>query len=393
MIGFIQELQRRTPLGWLQLSHHRSRLLVAISGIAFADVLIFMQLGFQNALYDSNTTLNRAVVADIILISPQSRNMQNMSTFSRRRLFQAADVPGVKSAEAMYIGLVTWKNPQTRRKTSVQAIGFNPEQPALNIPEVNTQLDKIKLPDNFLFDRGARGDYDQVFSQIDGGKTVSTEIEKRTINISGLFKLGASFGADGTLISSDENFLRIFPRRQVGSINLGLISIQPGYDVEQVAAALKSHLKNNEDVKVLTHAEYIQFEEDHWRKESPIGFIFGLGVSMGFIVGIIIVYQVLSTDVNAHIKEYATFKAMGYQNSYLLGVIFEEAIILAVLGFIPGFIVPLGIYKLARNATNLPLYMTLARALIVLSLTIIMCAISGTIATRKLQSADPADMF
>ncbi|MBD2293677.1 FtsX-like permease family protein [Anabaena sphaerica FACHB-251] len=393
MIGFIQELQRRTPLGWLQLNHHKSRLLVAVSGIAFADVLIFMQLGFQNALYDSNTTLNRAVLADIVLISPQSRNMQNMSTFSRRRLSQAADVPGVKSAEAMYIGLVTWKNPQTKRKTTVQAIAFNPEQPALNIPEINAQLDTIKLPDNFLFDRGARGDYDQVFTQIDAGKTVSTEIEKRTINISGLFKLGASFGADGTIISSDENFLRIFPRRQAGSINLGLINIKPGYEVEKVAAALKAHLKNNEDVKVLTHAEYIKFEEDYWKKESPIGFIFTLGVSMGFIVGVIIVYQVLSTDVNAHLKEYATFKAMGYNNSYLLGVIFEEAIILAALGFIPGFIVPLGIYQLARNATNLPIYMTLARALFVFILTIIMCTISGTIATGKLQSADPADMF
>jgi putative ABC transport system permease protein len=392
MTKFMQTLQRRTPLGWLQLNHHKSRLLVALSGIAFADVLIFMQLGFQNALYDSNTSLNRAVLADIVLISPQSRNMQNMSTFSRRRLFQAADVPGVKSAEAMYIGLVTWKNPQTRRKTSVQAIGFNPEQAVLDIPEVNAQLDKLKLPDNFLFDRGARGKYDQVFSQIDSGEIVTTEIEKRTINITGLFKLGASFGADGTLISSDENFLRIFPRRQVGSINLGLISIQPGYKPEQVVSALRSHLKN-EDVKVFTKQEFIKFEEDYWKKESPIGFIFTLGVSMGFIVGVIIVYQVLSTDVNAHIKEYATFKAMGYRNIYLLSVVFEEAIILAALGFIPGLIVPLGLYQLTRNATNLPIYMTLTRALIVFLLTIIMCTISGTIATGKLQSADPADMF
>ncbi|MEY3255323.1 MAG: hypothetical protein RLZZ29_454, partial [Cyanobacteriota bacterium] len=92
MMGLIQEFQRRTPLGWLQLSRHRSRLLVAISGIAFADVLIFMQLGFQNALYDSNTRLNRAMIGDIVLISPQSKNMQNMSTFSRRRLLQAADI-------------------------------------------------------------------------------------------------------------------------------------------------------------------------------------------------------------------------------------------------------------------------------------------------------------
>ncbi|MCF4969560.1 ABC transporter permease DevC [Nostoc sp. CMAA1605] len=387
-----QQLQSRTPLGWLQLSHNKNRLLVALAGIAFADVLIFMQLGFQNALYDSNTRLNRTFLADIILISPQSRNMQNLATFSRRRLLQAADIPGVKSAEGLYIGSLTWKNPQTRRKTTVQAIGFNPEQPALNVPEINSQLNKIKLPDTFLFDRGARGEYEKVFQQVDAGQIVTTEVDKRTITIGGLFKLGASFGADGTLISSDENFLRLFPRRQSGSISLGLINVKPGYDPQQVAANLKDYLKS-EDIKVLTRAEYIKMEEDYWKTESPIGFIFGLGVSMGFIVGVIIVYQVLSTDVNAHMKEYATFKAMGYRNSYLLGVIFEEAIILAVLGFIPGFIVPLGLYSLAANATNLPIYMTAVRAIVVLSLTIIMCAISGAVATQKLQSADPADMF
>jgi putative ABC transport system permease protein len=388
----IKELQRRTPLGWLQLSHHKSRLFVAIAGIAFADVLMFMQLGFQNALYDSNTRLNRALLADIILMSPQSRNMQNMSTFSRRRLLQAADVPGVQSATAMYIGLVTWKNPQTLRKTTVQAIGVTPEQLTLDLPDVNAQLDKIKLPDFFIFDRGARGEYQEVFRQLDAGRTVSTEVDKRTITISGLFQLGASFGADGTIISSEENFLRLFPRRLAGSISLGLINIQPGSDPQQVVEALKLHLQN-EDIKVLTREEFIKFEEDYWKSESPIGFIFSLGVSMGFIVGVIIVYQVLSTDVNAHLKEYATFKAMGYRNSYLLGVIFEEAIILAVLGFIPGLIVPLGLYQLAHNATNLPIYMTLLRAVIVLLLTIIMCTISGIIATQKLQSADPADMF
>ena len=146
-------------------------------------------------------------------------------------------------------------------------------------------------------------------------------------------------------------------------------------------------------MRVLTRQEFIKFEEDYWKKESPIGFIFTLGVSMGFMVGVILVYQVLSTDVNSNLKEYATFKAMGYQNSYLLSVIFEEAIILAALGFIPGFFIPLGLYQLARNATNLPIYMTLTRALMVFIMTIIMCAISGAIATNKLQSADPADMF
>ena len=391
MIGFIQQLQRRTPLGWLQLSHEKSRLLVALSGIAFADVLMFMQLGFQNALYDSNTRLNRVLQTDIVLVSPQARNIQSLSTFSRRRLYQAADIQGVKSAEPLYINTVTWKNPQTRRKTMIQVMGFNPEKSALKLPEVNQQLETIKLPDTFLFDRSAKGEYKEAFAQIDRGKTVTTEIEKHTISINGLFKLGSSFGADGTLISSDQNFLRLFPRRQAGSISLGLIYLEPGYDSKQVATALQSYLTN--DVKVLTREEFIKFEEDYWKRESPIGFIFGLGVSMGFMVGVIIVYQVLSTDVNAHMKEYATFKAMGYNNLYLLGVVFEEAIILAFLGFIPGAIIPFGLYNLTRNATNLPIYMTLARAFMVLLLTIAMCIISGAIATRKVQSADPADMF
>jgi putative ABC transport system permease protein len=159
----------------------------------------------------------------------------------------------------------------------------------------------------------------------------------------------------------------------------------------QTLKALKAHLPN--DVLVLTRQEFIEFERNYWSTNTPIGFIFSLGVTMGFIVGVIIVYQVLSTDVNAHMGEYATFKAMGYRNRYLLTVVFEEAVILAIIGFIPGVGIATGLYHLTRNATNLPLYMTLARGIFVFVLTMVMCAISGAIATRKLQSADPADMF
>ncbi|MDZ8025734.1 MAG: ABC transporter permease DevC [Nostoc sp. SerVER01] len=391
MIGFIHQIQRRTPLGWLQLSREKGRLLVALSGIAFADVLMFMQLGFQSALYDSNTKLSRTLNADIVLVSPQARNTQNLGTFSRRRLYQAKDIPGVQSAQAFYSNTITWKHPETRKDTSMQVIGFEPEQPALNLPEVNQQLKKIKLPDRVLFDRNSRGSYKDAIAQVEGGKIVSTEIERRTVTITGLFTLGASFGADGILIGSDQTFLHFFPRREAASINLGLIKLQPGYDPKQVATALDSHLPN--DVRVMTHQEYIEFEQSYWQKESPIGFIFGLGTAMAFVVGVVIVYQVLSTDVNSHIKEYATFKAMGYRNQYLLAVVFEEAIILAFFGFIPGLILPIGLYNLAAKATALPILMTLSRALLVLILTIIMCGISGAIATRKLQSADPADMF
>ncbi|AFY30915.1 ABC transporter permease DevC [Calothrix sp. PCC 7507] len=392
MIGFISQLQRRTPLGWLQLSNQKSRFLVSLSGVAFADLLMFMQLGFQSALFDSATRLHQVLRADVVLVSTQARNLSFMSTFPRRRLYQAADVAGVKSAEAMYTNNITWKNPETHKETGMLMIGFDPEKPAFNLPEVNNQLSVITLPDTVIFDAASRGDYKQAIAQVSQGKPVTTEIDRRTISINGLFTVGASFGADGSLITSDQNFLRLFPKREAGSVSIGLIQLQPGYDPKQVANALKAYLPKD-DVKVLTYEEFIEFEKDYWKKNTAIGFIFTLGVAMGFTVGVIIVYQVLSTDVNAHMKEYATFKAMGYNNFYLLGVVFEEALILALLGFIPGMSVSFGLYALTRNATNLPLFMTVARAIQVLTLTFVMCMISGAIATRKVQSADPADMF
>ncbi len=393
MIGFIQKLQRRTPLGWLQLNRHKGRFLVAISGVAFADLLMLMQLGFRNALFKSATQLHENLRADIVLLSPQALNLQDLSTFTRRRIYQAMDVPGVATAEPLYNSLVTWKNPQTRQKTQVMIIGFNPDKPAFDFPAVNRNIDAVKLPDTILFDEATRGEYSKVIAQIKQGETVKTEVTGKTVTIGGLFTVGASFAADGTLMTSDQNFLRLFPRQDSGSVNLGLIRLKPGYEPEQIAEKLKYHLRDADDIKILTKAEFINFEKAYWQTNTPIGFIFSLGTTMGFIVGVIIVYQVLSTDVSAHIKEYATFKAMGYKNRFLLSVVFEEAIILALLGFISGAVISTGLYALTRNATNLPLYMTVMRTIQVQIMTIIMCMISGAVATRKVQSADPADMF
>jgi putative ABC transport system permease protein len=391
-LKFIQNLTRRTPLGWLQLTHHKSRFIVAISGVAFADLLMLMQLGFQGALFDSAVVLHLKLKADIFIISPQALNIGAMSTFPRRRLYQAMDVTGVESVQPMYVSLVTWKNPQTRDKKNLIIVGFNPDEPIFNLPEVNSQLAKIKQSDIVLFDRKAIGDYEQVVERVDAGKPVTTEIERRTISVNGLFSIGSSFSADGHLMTSEDNYLRLFSRQSQGNINVGLITLKPGYDSQQVVQQLKSYLPK-EDIKVLTRAEYIAFEQGYWQQQTPIGPIFNLGAIMGFLVGIIIVYQVLSTDVNAHLREYATFKAMGYSNIYLLGIVFEEALILAIVGFIPGLIVSTALYTVVGGATNLPIAMTILRATQVFTGTLIMCMLSGAVATSKVQAADPADMF
>jgi putative ABC transport system permease protein len=384
-------LKNRTPLGWLQLKHDKFRLLTALSGIAFADILIFMQLGFMNALYTSNTQYPRKLNGDIVLTSTQATNFNRPYTFPRRRLYQAMDVPGVESAEPLYIGSLDWRNPQTKEKTSMTVVGFDPAKPAFNLPEVNRQLDKLKIPDTVLFDQASRGKYDQVISQIQQGKTITTESDRTTVTVAGVFKVGASFVDDGVLITSDQTFMRLFPRKQPELVGLGIIDLKNDSNPEQVRTYLNNYLAD--DVKAYTYQEYIDSELEYIQTQSPIGFVFTLGAMMGFVVGIVIVYQVLSTDVNDHMAEYATFKAMGYKNSYLLGVVFEEAIILSIIGFVPSVAIAAGLYQLTAAATALPIVLPASRAVTVLIMTIFMCGISGAIATRKLQSADPADIF
>lgn len=390
-IPILHQLQRRTWLGWSQLSHQTGRLMVALAGIAFADIMIFMQLGFQASLFDSNTQIREALDTDLVLVSPKAKSTQSLSTFTRRRLYQALDTPGVAHVTPLYSSTITWKNPQTRQDASIQIIGFDPDYPAFQLPELNAQLHKVKLPEVVLLDRQSRGDYAEMLAALDAGEVITTEADGRTLRIQGLFTLGASFGTDGILMTSDQNFLRFFPRRDAGSPSLGLVELEPGADLDKVAAALNQTLP--EDVEAFTQADFVQAEKDLLNEESPIGFIFTMGAMMAFVVGLVIVYQVLSTDVNAHLKEYATFKAMGYHQRYLLGVIFEEAIILAFLGFIPGVVLPIGLYHVAAQATSLPIRMTVSRATTVFVMTLLMCLMSGAIATRKLEAADPADMF
>jgi putative ABC transport system permease protein len=386
-----KSLKNRTPLGWLQLKHDKFRLFTALSGIAFADILIFMQLGFMNALYSANTQYPRKINGDIILTSTQATNFNEPYTFPRRRIYQAMDVPGVKSAEPLYIGSLSWRNPQNKEKTSMMVLGFDPAKAMFDLPQVNSQLDKVKLPDTVLFDRASRGEYDRVIEQVQQGQKITTESDRTTITIDGLFTVGASFADDGALITSDQNFMRLFPRKQPGLVSIGVIKLRQGQNPETIRKYLNTYLAD--DVQAYTYREYVDAELAYIQNSSAIGFVFTLGTMMGFIVGIVIVYQVLSTDVNDHMAEYATFKAMGYKNSYLLLVVFEEALILSVIGFIPSVAIAAGLYQLTAAATALPIILPASRAVTVLIMTILMCGISGAIATRKLQSADPADIF
>lgn len=382
---------RKTPLAWLQLKREKTRLTVALAGIAFADILIFFQLGLLEGLLDSVAKPYAILKGDLFLINPLFESLNVVRSFPRQRLYQAAGTTGVESLNFMYIERGEWRNPQTLKNETAMVFAIAPDRPSMTLPEVQSHQDQLKLLNHILFDRTApEALFGNILEPLAQSGSVPIQFNDVQTSVIGTFTLGASFAANGNIITSHSTFLRLFPDRQANQIDIGIIQLEPGTNIEQVQAAMRSSLN---DVLVLTQAEFVEHEKQYWQTNSPIGILFGFGAVIGFVVGTVIVYQILYSDVSDHLPEYATLKAMGYGDAYLISILLQESLIMAVLGFIPGFTVSLGLYSLVTAATFIPIAMSVNRAVLVLILTIVMCVVSGSIAMRKLQEADPADIF
>ncbi len=382
---------RRIPLSWLLLTRQPVRLLVALAGISFAGILMFMQLGFRDGLFDASVTAHRLFDADVVLISPRSASSVSMEAFPRRRLVQTLADPDVDGVTPVHWGLMLWRNPETRRNRSILALGFNPDAPFFVDPSLAEKTHALKQKGRILFDQLSRPEFGPIADWFRDGRVVETEIAGNRVRVAGLVSLGTSFGADGNLLTSTETFLDLMPQKPPGAIEVGLVRLKPGADPEQVVSRLRQRLPK--DVSVLTKQGFIDFEQNYWKSSTSIGFIFTLGAAMGFVVGCVIVYQVLYTDVSDHLPEYATLMAMGYRLSHLLGVVVREGFYLAAMGYVPAYMAGQGLYWFVRDATKLPVGMDLSRALTVLVMILVMCMLSSFLAMRRLIDADPAEIF
>jgi putative ABC transport system permease protein len=378
-------------LGWLQLKHKPLRLIVALSGISFAVLLIMMQLGFRSALFESAVRFHERFDYDIALFSPDSVFIVRPQPFSIRRLYQTLAFDAVEDITPVYIFPSVWKNPWDNMRRSINTIGFHPDSPLLAIEGFDQAKQLLTQQDVVLFDSGSRPEFGPVEETLLAGEPVVTEINDREIEVVGLFEMGTSFGIDGTVITSDDNWLRLFPGRSRNEIQLGLVRLKAGSDANRVRDTLAEYLPA--DVLVMTKQQFVQREKNYWNSATPIGYIFAFGAIMGFVVGAIIVYQILFADVSEHLNEYATLRAIGYRNRFVSGIVLQQAVILAVLGYLPGLAVVYWLYGKAAAATNLPLYITQERALTVFLMTLAMCAISALMAVRKVHRLDPADVF
>lgn len=423
----------KIPLVWYSLTHDLRQTAVGVLGVAFSAILMFMQLGFLGAVRNTATTILDKLEFDIMLVSPTYLYFYDTGSFPRIRLEQARSVPGVKGAVPLQVGFNTWSRSGGAETSgsgsatevlpvalrAIFILGYDPadqpfrraEVPGLNMRVVSStegggcekvenprDLNILKQPDTILFDRDSHPDFGPVelLDPCLGPKArtdrpARTIVGQREVEVVGSFDLAIGFGADGALLVGDENFRRLFGGRSLNEVSIGLIRTSDA-DPEDVAAAIESALPT-EDVRVFTRAEILEQETRYWIREKPVGIIFGLGIVVACAVGVVFVYQILSSDITKRFSEFATLKAMGYPDRAVSGLVIKQALILSNAGFFPGLIVAAILDRLVSAATRMPIELTNFDVIAVYLATTFICMLSALFSVGKVRRADPAELF
>ncbi len=379
------------PLAWLQLMSDRRRFFAAIAGIGFAVIMMMFQLGLHEALLNGAVVVHRHLRADLVMLSGQYDFVAVNQPFTERRLQQARALAEVESVAVLHTRQALWRHPLTGKLQQMMVLGLRVGEAPLALPELERSGAVLQRLGSVLFDRVSRPQYGPVAELLANGGAFETEVNQRRVRVEGLFALGTTLAVDANLAMSEQTFQGLFPDTPPGLINVGLIRLREGADAKAVRDVLRERLLP--DVQILTRDDYGQLEKNYWTKRTPLGFAIGASMVVGLIVGAVIVYQILYTDVTEHLPEYATLKAMGYDDGFFIRLVLGQALVLTLGGYVPGVLVSAVLYRLMGLATNIAPHLTIGNLLIVLLLTAGMCAAAGMLATRRLRHARPAEIF
>ncbi|MEM8865476.1 MAG: FtsX-like permease family protein [Planctomycetota bacterium] len=392
----------RIRLAWKNLTHDPRRLAVACAGIAFAVLLMFVQVGFENALFTSQVRLIGKLEGDIFITSRARFALAAEKRFPLALLQQAQACEGVAEASPVYaewtLSVLKNLSPGASSKGyRIRSIGVRPGDSVFRSPEIARQADRLREPMTALIDiRSKTPNFAFPMDDREALAAAPAELAGKRVQLVGTFDLGADFVHDGNLVMSTPTFAKYFPYRKrfedpLSVVDIGVVRVADGQKPSEVRKRIAARVGNG--VEVYTRRELKDRETSFWKKNTPIGVVFWAGKVIGFVVGVVICYQVIFSDISDHMPEFATLKAMGYGADYFTRLIVTEGLWLAIMGFVPGALVSWALYIWLGEKTGLQMDMTLGVLGLVLASTVVMCVISGLLAVRKLLNADPANLF
>lgn len=427
----------KTPLALHNLLHQPLQTGVSVAGVAFALLLVFMQLGFMGAVAHTATNVLGALDFDVLVRAPDYLHLYEAGQIQRSDLNVAANTPGVESATPLWISVQNWRSlpSQTQHRAGdfqsqflpIAVMAYEPHSPLFQTPQLQSLAPSL-YSDTILLDDSTQAAYGPWrdrplipllpwrfghFSDADVGR--HTEIGGRDFTIAGLYTLGTGLAANGALITTPAGFARMTAWDIQSTTSLGLLRLDSSDPQEQARVVLdiKERLQlspeavqnrssstippgaadNTGVVSVLTKPEALAAERYHWLWHTPFGLIFQMGVVLSLLVGAAIVYMILATDVSNRLSEYATLLAMGYSRFYLASIVMTQAVILSLLGFVSGWIAAELLYRLTSRLSGIPMLMDPSRIVLVAVLGLLMSCGSGLLALRKLWKAEPASLF
>lgn len=378
-------------LAWSQLRFEGRRFLAALCGIIIVTMSTLFQTGVYSAFFESSVALFRNFNADIVIISTDYRSILVQGSFPEERVFQMLAHPAVEKVSRLSVTSGLWRNPDDRSLQDSLLIGINPSEDALLFSGYVGQKDLLKSGESVLYDVESLPVYGKLKERLEKNGPFYAEMFRQRVRLAGTFSLGPSFALPGNFMTAQSNFYRLIPSYTRGNLSFGLVRLKPGQNPDAVVTEMTPRMPP--DVRIMTLKTLMKQEQKYWNEFTPIGFIIPMSLIVSLVVGGVVIYQILYTNVNDQLKQYATLKAIGYTDRTLAGVVLQQALLLSLIGFVPGMIFSFVLFRVSRAATGMPFELTLSQLSLAFFLTTGMCFVAGMLALGKLRQADPAEVF
>jgi len=366
------------------LLEHRLRLAAALSGIAVALFLLIMQISVLDAARAEVTLLFDDLNFDIVIVPDTYQFLLSFDTVDRIVLDIARATGDVADTFGLNVGVVHWIQLPSKQMAYNFLIGLDDPGTFVRDREIRDGWPSLTTPQSILADR---------YSQPSVGPvTVGTnvEINGERLTVTGQFKLGLFFYAEGAAIVRNNNFTRL-DGRDPHSISMGLIRLNRGVSPAKAKADLIRALPS--DTLVFTRSELLDSERAYFLSTKPIGIMIYISMMIACLVAVVIIVQVLSTEVSNRMKEYAVLKAMGANVAFVYGIGLAQAAILGLGGLLPAALLGMLVLGFIQHETHLPTAVGFSLTVQMVAITLILAGAASAAIVRRVHSANPAELF
>jgi putative ABC transport system permease protein len=371
-------------VAFANLTQHRFRLAAALGGVAVALFLLLLQMAVLNAARVKVTALFDDFNFDMVVVPDTYQFLLSFDTLDRVTLNSARATRGVADSFGLNAVPVQMTQLPSRHVSYLFLIGLDEPGQFLRDAGMRAALQSLDSSHAIAMDTYSLADI--------GPVTPGTraEINNEAVTVTGQFQLGLFFYGEGSGLVRNADFTRL-TGRVPGSITMGLLRLERGADPADVKARLMKSLPSG--TLVLTRGELIAQERAYFLSTKPVGIMMYISMLIAYLVGTVILIQVLSTDISTRMGEYAVLKAMGFSMTFVYGVGAAQAALLSLGGLIPALMLGMLVLWGIEFQTHLPTGLGLGLTVSMVAIALVLAAGAAAIALRRLAQADPAELF